>query len=352
MATIRKRGEFSWHVQVRVRGYPPQTKTFIKHEDAVAWAKETEVAMQRGLFFDRSPAERTTVADLVKQYREEVLPSKRGRHFGPCLDAIEAEFGPYAVASVTSSAIATWRDKGLKKEKLAASTVRKRINTLSKLLDLASKEWGCPIAANPVKQVSKPPERNARSRRLSPIEAKWLLVGADESENPQLRPLIETAIETGARLGELLSIERKDVDLKAGVLTVRGLSGEGSKNGEIRRVPLTKRARVVFKALPAGINQSRVFYSWGSPEATRIVWQKTLRRAKTVYHESCRKAGKKPEPGVFEDLVFHDLRHEAASRLAGKLSAQELCKMMGWKTLQMAMRYYHPTAEDLVKKVG
>ena len=54
----------------------------------------------------------------------------------------------------------------------------------------------------------------------------------------------------------------------------------------------------------------------------------------------------------FEDLVFHDLRHEAASRLAGKLSAQELCKMMGWKTLQMAMRYYHPTAEDLVKKVG
>jgi hypothetical protein len=67
-----------------------------------------------------------------------VLPSKRGRHFRHCLDAIEAEFGTRAVATVNSQAIAAWRDKALKKG-LSASTVRKRINTLSKLLDLGAR---------------------------------------------------------------------------------------------------------------------------------------------------------------------------------------------------------------------
>ncbi|MEW5891054.1 MAG: hypothetical protein AB1768_18895 [Pseudomonadota bacterium] len=67
-----------------------------------------------------------------------MLPSKRGRHFRHCLDAIEAEFGTRAVATVNSQAIAAWRDKALKKG-LSASTVRKRINTLSKLLDLGAR---------------------------------------------------------------------------------------------------------------------------------------------------------------------------------------------------------------------
>jgi integrase len=60
----------------------------------------------------------------------------------------------------------------------------------------------------------------------------------------------------------------------------------------------------------------------------------------------------KPAEGAFENLRFHDLRHEAASRLAEELQAHELVKMMGWKTIQMAMRYYHPRAEDLARKLG
>lgn len=351
MATIRKRGPFSWEVQVRKKGYPSQVRTFINRADAEAWAKEIEVGIQRGLFFDRTAAERTTVGALVERYRSEILPTKRGRHFSHCLDAIDAEFGSSAVATISSQAIAAWRDKALK-QGLSASTVRKRINTLSKLLDIGNREWGVPIAANPVKQVSKPPERNARERRLTPTEAQWLLVGADQAENIQLRPLIDLAIETGARMGELLSIEWKDVDLRASVLTIRGLSGEGSKNGEVRRVPLSTAAVEVFKAMPRGVGASRVFYSWSCCEATRIIWQKTLERSRAAYTQQCEERKIEAEEGVFENLRFHDLRHEAASRLAEKLQAHELAKVMGWKTIQMAMRYYHPRAEDLARKLG
>ncbi len=51
------------------------------------------------------------------------------------------------------------------------------------------------------------------------------------------------------------------------------------------------------------------------------------------------------------DLHFHDLRHEAATRLAPHMMLQELTKIMGWKTLQMVMRYYNPTAQELAARM-
>ena len=58
------------------------------------------------------------------------------------------------------------------------------------------------------------------------------------------------------------------------------------------------------------------------------------------------------EPKLCKDLSFHDLRHEAASRWASVLQSHELAKMFGWKTIGMALRYYHPRAEDLARKLG
>ena len=53
-----------------------------------------------------------------------------------------------------------------------------------------------------------------------------------------------------------------------------------------------------------------------------------------------------------EDLRFHDLRHEAVSRLVeGGLSDQEVASISGHKSMQMLRRYTHLRAEDLVKKL-
>ena len=54
-----------------------------------------------------------------------------------------------------------------------------------------------------------------------------------------------------------------------------------------------------------------------------------------------------------EDVHFHDTRHEAASRLAEKLTnVLELSAVTGHRDLRMLKRYYHPRAEDLAKKLG
>lgn len=348
MATIRKKGDMQWHVQVRKKGFPTQTRTFLQKADAERWAKETEIAMERGLFFDRAASERTTVGGLVQKYREEVLPTKRGNHFGSCLDVIEAEFGESAVARINSQSVAAWRDK-MTKAGFAASTIRKRLAVFSKLLDLGHSEWGVPLAGNPIKIVKKPPERNARERRLLGDEESRLLAAV--SFGSRAGDLIRLGLETGARLGELWALESQDIDLQRRVMRVRGLSGEGSKNGEERDVPLSSAAVSVFKAMPRPLKGGRMFACWGSVQAAHHAWANLLARARRQYLSECEEVGAESDDRL-TDLRFHDLRHEAASRLADKLSVHELAKMLGWKSIQMAMRYYHPRAEDLARKLG
>ncbi len=57
--------------------------------------------------------------------------------------------------------------------------------------------------------------------------------------------------------------------------------------------------------------------------------------------------------GPIEGLTFHDLRHEATSRLFEKgLNPMEVAAITGHKTLQMLKRYTHLRAEDLVGRLG
>ena len=58
-------------------------------------------------------------------------------------------------------------------------------------------------------------------------------------------------------------------------------------------------------------------------------------------------------PGFLEDLRFHDLRHEATSRLFEMgLEIMEVASVSGHKSLAMLKRYTHLRAEELAKKLG
>ncbi len=54
-----------------------------------------------------------------------------------------------------------------------------------------------------------------------------------------------------------------------------------------------------------------------------------------------------------ENLRFHDLRHEATTRLFEKgLNIMEVASITGHKDLRMLRRYTHLKAEDLALKLG
>ena len=141
-----------------------------------------------------------------------------------------------------------------------------------------------------------------------------------------MRPLAVLAIETAMRQGELLKIQWNDVDMKRSQIHLAD-----TKNGTARDVPLSKRAKATLEALPRSI-EGKVF---GTTQSAVV----------QAWARACKRAG-------IEGLTFHDLRHEATSRLAEKLALHELMKVTGHKDTKMLARYYHPRAEDLARKLG
>jgi integrase len=336
MATIRKRGELQWQAIVKRKGYPLQSKTWNTRKEAEAWARGVESEMDRGAFISRGEVERTTVSDLIERYREDELPKKLGKGFKPALKVLESELGAYSLAALSSKIVTDYRKKRLAAG-LSGDTVRKEINLLSRIIDLAGKEWGLPLSANPCAMVSRPTPGKARERRLEGDELARLLEATGEDK--QVRALIELAIETAVRLGELLSVKWPDIDLKKQVMLVRGIEGRGTKNADaFRAVPLSKEAVRVLKEvkkLPTSID-GRVFWWWAASDSFSKVWRRLCRTAKV------------------EGLRFHDLRHEATSRLfeKGVFDSMEVASITGHKTLAMLKRYTHLRAEDLAKKLG
>jgi len=346
-----------------MNGHPTVSKTFPTRALAEEWAKLTEADMLRGAYLPRGEAERTTLADLIKRYRDDVLPSKRGKHFGPALKVLEENLGKYALTAISSKRAADFRDKRLKAG-LSASTVRKEINLLSKLIDLAGKEWGIPLPSNPCAMVSRPAEKNARERRLGGDEEKYLLAVCA----PQMALIVRLAVQSAARLGELLSLRWPDVDLQRRVMVIRGIDGRETKNDDaFRAVPLSSAAVAVFKEMKklphpkqgdededAKPRDDRVFPWWKASDSFNKSWVRTVNRARENYLEDCEQAGRKPADGFLVDLRFHDCRHEATSRLfeRGVFDSMEVASITGHKTLAMLKRYTHLKAEDLAKKLG
>ncbi|RMH77025.1 MAG: site-specific integrase [Calditrichaeota bacterium] len=324
---IEHRGPYQWRVRIRRRGFPTMSRTFETKAEAEAWERLILSEMDRGVFVSRREAESTTLAECLDRYAREIIPGKKGQRqeLGRIRILKDHPLASCYMASIRSVDIAAFRDQLLAEGK-KPSTVVKYLAILSHLFNVARREWGMESLANPVELVRKPPVRNARDRRLEGDEEERLLEACRQQGNPWLEPLVILAIETAMRKGEILGLTWKDVDLADRVAYLRE-----TKNGEPREVPLSTRACQVFKDLPRSLS-GRVFET--SDYATR-----------KAFIKACKRAG-------IEDLRFHDLRHEATSRLAVIYQAQDLAKITGHKDLKMVLRYYHPRGKDLAKKLG
>jgi integrase len=324
MAAINKRGPYQWQVKIRRRGYPVQSKTFETYDDAAAWARMIENEMDRGVFVSRKEAESTTLGEALERYESEKTSLKKGasqeRHRIAMFkrSALADRF----LASIRSTDIAKYRDKRLKEGK-SPFTVNNEMILLSSLFNVAAKEWGLESLNNPVAKVARPKLPRGRDRRLHEGEEEALLEALPDS----IKPVFIVALETAMRLGEITRMEWKNVNLKRRTVTL-----EDTKNGESRMVPLSTRAVSVFNALPRQIN-GRVFNI--SPN-----------HVSKTFHDTCKKS-------EIVDLRFHDLRHEATSRLFEKgFNPMEVASITGHKTLQMLKRYTHLKAEDLAQRLG
>lgn len=341
MATFRKRSG-NWQAMIRRDGYPYQSKTFDTKADAEKWARDVEGEMDLGTFVSRKEAEETSLSEALDRYEREVTPAKKGaaqerlRIRAWKRDPLAAR----SLASIRGADIATWRDKRLAGG-ASPTTVRNDLSVIRHLFTIAIKEWGMESLSNPVMKIRMPAAGAARTRRLDAkpdengkTEETRLLAECDAGPH-WLGPMVRLALATAMRQGELLALEWRYIDLTRKVARVYE-----SKNDRTRRdrtqgrdVPLSPAAIAVLEALPR--NLSGEVFEIGTMAVVH------------AFQRACKRAG-------IKGLWFHDLRHEATSRLfeRGGWGVMEVAAITGHKTLAMLKRYTHLRAEDLAAKLG
>jgi integrase len=354
MACIDTRYPGTYRVRISIPGSPRLTKTFKTLEAAQQWADEQEKLIHQVLeAADRKrqtdiqktqikpglhdPAEyilpdlsglsyeTPKLFDALTRYEQEVTIEKRSQ-------ASERNYirrwqahplASFPLLAIRGHHLATHRNARIKAG-IAGNTIRLELALLSHLYKVARTDWGYEELTSPTDKVRKPRVSRGRSRRLVGDEEERLLRYCIETGDQRLHSLIILAVETAMRRGEMVGLAWSDVDLP-----VRMVYLDETKNGEARTVPLSKRAVAALKAMPKTSQTSVV-----NLHADNISGS---------FREACKACG-------IEGLRFHDLRHEAASRLFEKgLNVMQVAAITGHRSMQMLKRYTHLRPVDLLE---
>lgn len=320
MGSIRQRNG-KYQAQVRRQGSKPLSRTFKTKKHAQVWLRGVESQLDMGEVNPSLP-KGLTLGDLIDRYRSEITPLKKGKEpesrrlkrlLGDTISTIK-------LADLTSARLANFRDRRIKDGVRAAQY---DLILIRHAIEIARKEWGVGINSNPVNNVRIPNGIRRRERRIQAGEWSLLYTASRQCRNPYTWPLVQFAVATAMRRGEMLALTWANTNLYDRLLFL-----PNTKNGTSRSIPLTHEAVAIL----AKLNTFTINVFPQSDYAARHSWDRLVKRA-----------------GI-ADLRFHDLRHEAISRLFEMgLSMPEVALISGHKDPRMLFRYTHLRANDILK---
>jgi len=311
MASIRKRGK-SWQVQVRSRKTGAIGKSFHRKADAERWAIEQEALMQTGQFA-QIQTQGLNLADLMQAYLEDAAPTEKGaaqefRRINRLMKERDLMLTP--LPSAKPHIFASFRDRRLND---GVRACQYDLVLLRHAWNMARVEWGWPLGDNPLSLIRIPKNNPPRERRLRLGEYEALRDASHGSRAWYLWPIVDIAIETAMRRGEILNLEWQHIDWKK----QRALLPM-TKNGRSRWVPLSEPALKHIEQTPR--TADRVFPI--TDIAFRQAWDRLRKRA-----------------GI-TDLTFHDLRHESISRkFESGMNIPQVMAISGHQTASQLFRY-------------
>ena len=332
MASVRKHGD-KWQARVQRKDQPSVAKSFSSKSDALKWARSVESQLDLGVLASKQMMPR--LMPTVDRYVAEVTPTKKGesQERYRANQFRKTKLADMAIDKITGEVVAQYRDARL--TEVSQNTVRLELAFLSVVFEQCRKEWGFAVP-NPVKQIRMPKPGKPRHRRLEAGEEEALLLACRESGAHYLQTFVILAIETAMRFGELAGVTWANVNFEK-----RTIYLPDTKNGSPRTVPLSKRALSAIQTQPRSIGGRLFSAKTGSIRSAFLI---ALTKAQRT----------KPESKEFlRGLRFHDLRHEAVTRLFEKgLNPFEVGMVSGHKTLSMLQRYTHLRSEELVDKLA
>jgi integrase len=326
MASIYKRNG-KWRVEIRKLGSKGVHKSFIVKDEAIRFARETEVKIEQGLYQDLTLAKTTKLKDVLAQYRDRVSINKKGyeQERYKINKIIRSDIADKTLSQLTPLVLFEYIEQ--QKKLYTASTVNKSITIVNLALNFAERFLGISLNKNPLKFIKRLKESQFIGQVIEPHEEALLLKHAEFSKLYWLKTAIILGIDCGLRRGEILKLKAEDINFKNNTAVLRD-----TKNGETREIGLSQRVIQEIKKLPITIDG-------------KLFPCKRLDTFSFYYNQLQRWSGVKKR--------FHDTRHTFASRKATQgWSITEIAAQGGWKQLQVLKRYTHIKAEYLAKKMN
>lgn len=381
MATYRARASGTVEACIRRKALPgPIYLTFKDEAAAMAYCREAEAMIDAGhvppallAFAKPKEVRRDKPAPMGKTIDSAISEYLAGYHVADgdkqWLGVMRAEAGAVELGNVTVQwALAAVRSYKLAKH-LAPATIKHRIGALRRCLDWHVTCGSLPI--NPLKLLptryasyndaeresvnDAPSAVNDRSRRLEPGEEERIRkvlendpeylkeLGVERGIAPDsagpMTLLFTLAVETAMRMREMYTLKWDQIDIEK-----RTIFLEKTKNGDSRQVPLSSTAVCVLKQQT--ISTKLVFPLFWRGDLSEAGLRKASSRLSGRWRTVARLA-KCP------DLHFHDLRHEATSRLFEKtsLSDLEISRITGHRDPRMLRRYANLRASNLAERL-
>jgi integrase len=346
MATITKKVNKKGTVW-RIDYYDPRGKRVRKdlplRKEAEAYLGKVLAAKKEGRYYDVfniKKETRITFDELAGKYVENYQAQKGFSRMKQYVVAeLRETFGKHYLSEITYLDLETYRNRRRSTPTWAGkpradATVNREVATLRHMLNKAV-EWGM-LENNPFSKGSKLglKENNHRLRFLTEEEVGALLKACSDlsTYSPHLRPLVETALNTGMRRGELLSLKWEQIRNGFIYLTK-------TKTNKARQIPINDRLAQVFQEVRRG-NQMKSEFVFCNANGGRLY---TVNRS---FPSACRRAG-------IEDFHFHDLRHTFASHLVmNGVSLKAVQELLGHTSLAMTMRYAHLSQAHLQEAVA
>ncbi len=378
MASIQQRGG-RWQLRVVHKLLPkPFFSTFTDEAEAREYASKLESLLERGivpaeLLVAEKRNDNPLLSKIIRDYLADsnIAPSDR-----PVLMLVDAHEGHTRLLSITAAWADAWAGRLKVDHHLAPSTIRKRVESLARVIDwywrLKGETIVNPLRSMPrgyasataaetrkIKAAGFDVRRDAqRDRALSVPEIARIrdaLAGAPRPDRQRalavdadLTLLFELIIATGLRLSEAFTLRIEQIDTVRWVINVDGSKGH---RGAIkpRMVPVVKPLRQALQERCRG-RVGMLFGFWdGTPEDKRRASIRLSQRFRTLFSYS-----------DVRDCTEHDLRHTATCAWVSMRDASgrwifsetEICRLMGWTDTRMMLRYASLRGEDLAQRLG
>lgn len=379
MAGKRQTRTGKWEYVFKRKGVldKPLYLTFDDEEEGDNYAIRLEKLLEQGIVptEHKMPERVKTLEELIRLYQAEAHPSRKDRAE---LDNVSSTRGDTPLPALTVKWVDGWISDMKRIDKLAPGTIRGKVGAVARCTDWGMRKSYLAMPDHPFRTL---PEGYAQYSKADAAEAGELRVDGERDRRledgehektvarimagvlprkqrdrhlefvPALRCLYFVALESAMRLSEQFTLDVDQIDLKRSTIFL-----DKTKNGDKRQVPLSSVAKAELETylarreLPAGHRSSLLYPWWNGDTSTPAIADKGI---KDTSNFLSRLFGSVFECEGFGDLNFHDLRHEATSRLFERttLSEAQIMKITGHKSHRMMMRYANLRGSDLAARL-